>query len=93
MNIIKHLPLGLFVSYCLKYLILSPTYSDIVLISVLGSISAIFQYLLSSKELKEINDKYNSISNKLAEQNKEMNDIKSGIVGLKMGNFRGPKVG
>lgn len=94
MNYIKHLPLALFVSYCVKYLVISPSYSEITLLGILGSISFLFTYFNNSKEIKELNDKLTLYSKEVESNNKEMKDIKSGIAGMRIAQpFKVNKLG
>lgn len=87
---IKHLPLALFTSYCLKYLVLPTTYSDIALIAILGVISVAFQYYSSSKEIKELKDKIDSNHVEFKATAKELTEIKTKLIGVNIGQMLRP---
>ncbi len=94
MNYIKHLPLALFTAFCLKHLVLSTSYIDILFLVVLAGASCFFEFCIFNKQFQAFKDEFELYKNENNLKFQELNDIKSSLVGIKLGqSIRGTKIG
>lgn len=94
MNYIKHLPLALFTCFCLKYLIISPTYQEILGLFIMGMVAGFFEKEIIHNRFKMLEEKTNATEKLLKEKLKDIDELKSGLVGIKLSQgMRTTKIG
>lgn len=98
MKYIKHLPLALFTSFCLKYLVFSISYTDIMLLAVLAASAAFFEYKLFTKEFLDFKARFDKSEIELKEVKQSLigmqNTLNSNLNSIKIGQtLRGTKIG
>jgi len=97
MNYLKHLPLALLTLFCLKYLVLSPSYADIMVLAVLGVTASFFEFHLFNKEFVKLKSdfekhlgEYKSTQNELVGL---QNSFNSNINNIKLNQTLRGKIG
>jgi hypothetical protein len=79
----------LFVAATLKYLVLGvPDYTDIGLLTVLGSLTAYFQWKEHKDELEKLNKRCDAVDKHLTQLYKNDEDFKSKLSSLNLGQLK-----
>lgn len=88
MNYLKFVPLSLFSVAIGKALYLSPSWSDVAVITVLGLLSIAFEVFSQNKQMQVLHKRCETIDKILTDLAKENEARKSDISGLRVGSLR-----
>lgn len=81
----KYIPLGLFCAFAAKSMFFPMTWETSLGLLVLGAISSYYHTVIQYKKLKEVEELLASFSSKMAENDKNIENLKNHISGLKLG--------
>ena len=84
MKFTKYIPLGLFALYAGKLLILGGSLESALILAVLASASAYYEFKSQDQALTDLQAKFKAFEDKLAEQDKAHESLKTHIHGLKI---------
>lgn len=85
MNKLKNiLPLVLFCLYFIKTLVHPTGYEDAVILTVLGSIAAFYEYKSSDIKLTNLEKNMTKLSEDIELRNKEVDSLKSAVASMKL---------
>ena len=72
---LKHIPLGLLILFLVRSLILnSVSLNEVLLIGILGSLTAFYELQLEGKSVKQFNEQISLLTKSFNEQIKELKD-------------------
>jgi hypothetical protein len=78
------LPLALFCLYFIKTLIRPSGYEDAVILTVLGSIAAFYEFKSSEVKIINLEKQMTKLNEDLELRNKEIDSIKSAVASMKL---------
>ncbi len=84
-NFAKYAPLGLLCAYVTKVMILGASLSDGLVVAVIAGLSAFMLHKTDQKKFLEIESQIKVLSEEMALKNKNIDEIKNHVTGLKLG--------
>lgn len=82
---IKYIPLGLFVAFCVKSLVVGVSVSEAPSLAIVAIFSAYLVHRDEEKQLKAINDKLNLLEKQNENKTKEIEELRSHVSSIKLG--------
>jgi hypothetical protein len=82
---IKYIPLGLFVAFCVKSLVIGSSVTEAPSLAIIAIFSAYLVHRDEEKQLKAINDKLNVLEKQNENKTKEMEELRSHVSSVKLG--------
>lgn len=88
MEYLRYIPMGL-LTICLgKLLIMGFAFADAPVIISLAALTGFFEFKLENKKFVELETKLKEISEKIDHKNKEIDEVKNYVSGIKMAQSR-----
>lgn len=82
---IKYIPLGLFVAFCIKSLVVGVSVTEAPSLAIIAIFSAYLVHRDEEKQLKAINDKLNLLEKQNENKTKEIEELRSYVSSIKLG--------
>lgn len=90
MNNLKYAPLLAFCLYFGKLFLQVPSYQEATILFILSATCAYFQYKNSDPQIKALENSLTDIKKDLENKTKDLDNLKSSVAGMKLGNSMRP---